>query len=64
MCAVGAGAGSAAAAADPTTAAAEGAQQRWEEFAANAAGEWDGMTATFDATGAPQPLPEYYVPQV
>jgi hypothetical protein len=35
----------------------------WPAFAEAASGEWDGVTATFQAEGAPRQLPEYYVPQ-
>lgn len=46
-----------------TTTAPPAAAPRWEAFAERAAGEWDGVTATFSADGEPQPLPDYYVPQ-
>jgi len=32
-------------------------------FAEVSSGEWDGVSATFDAEGTPRELPEYYVPQ-
>lgn len=35
----------------------------WEGFSQRMSGEWDGVSATFDADGTPRELPEYYVPQ-
>eukprot|EP00198_Chlamydomonas_reinhardtii_P004699 XP_001694035.1 predicted protein [Chlamydomonas reinhardtii] len=34
----------------------------WSAFASKAQGEWEGITVTFDASGAAQPLPDHYVP--
>ncbi|GLC45560.1 hypothetical protein PLESTB_001206300 [Pleodorina starrii] len=34
----------------------------WDAFASKVQGEWEGVTVTFNAEGAPQPLPERYVP--
>ena len=36
----------------------------WWDFAESAAGEWEGVTATFTPDGKPKPLPDYYVPEV
>jgi hypothetical protein len=35
----------------------------WKQFGQSVSGEWDGVSATFDADGQPRQLPEYYVPQ-
>ena len=35
----------------------------WQRFGQTVSGEWDGVSATFDADGQPRQLPEYYVPQ-
>ncbi|EFJ49817.1 hypothetical protein VOLCADRAFT_117141, partial [Volvox carteri f. nagariensis] len=34
----------------------------WDAFASRVQGEWEGVTVTFNAEGAAQPLPERYVP--
>ncbi|GFR51305.1 hypothetical protein Agub_g13669 [Astrephomene gubernaculifera] len=34
----------------------------WHEFTKRVEGEWEGVTATFNSAGAPQPLPERFVP--
>ncbi|KAG2430547.1 hypothetical protein HXX76_010067 [Chlamydomonas incerta] len=34
----------------------------WSAFASKAQGEWEGITVTFEASGAAQPLPDRYVP--
>ena len=47
----------ASAAADPTTAAP--AEGRWASFAAAVAGEWEGISASFDYDGDAKQLPEY-----
>lgn len=35
----------------------------WQQFVERVSGEWEGTTASFTLTGAPLPLPDYYVPQ-
>mmetsp|Transcript_29004 Transcript_29004/g.72804 ORF Transcript_29004/g.72804 Transcript_29004/m.72804 type:complete len:376 (-) Transcript_29004:601-1728(-) len=55
---VGAGAGASSAAAEPTRLGSP----QWDEFAAAAGGEWEGVTSTFGPDGAVRQLPEYYVP--
>lgn len=47
------------AASDTTTPA----EQLWQTFSQNIAGEWEGATATFGADGLPQALPEDAVPK-
>lgn len=49
---------------DAATAAADAPADVWASFADSVSGEYEGVTATFNPDGNPEPLPEYYVPQV